>query len=59
MNENIMYLMAIYSVDFALFFFNWINAVKVYSQTFKFSKVVRQQIWGEMVDFILATCISL
>jgi len=29
--------------------------VKLYSWTLKFYKVVQQQIWGEVVDFIAAT----
>jgi len=28
------------------------HAVKLHSRTFSFHKVVRQQIWGEVVDFI-------
>ena len=31
-----------------------LNSVKLYSCKFKFSKVVRQQIWGKVVDFIIA-----
>ena len=39
---------------------NWINhAVKMYSSPLTFCKVVRQQIWGEVVSFLRGSFLSL